>query len=114
MKTLGKLDITRNECGATLRIRGSIYADDAPSVRAEMAALLGEGVYSLTLDLAKMDYIDSTGLSTLISIHKRCLQKGGGMKITGLRGMVKELFHLAKLDTFFTIIADCEHGADIK
>jgi len=39
----------------------------------------------------------------LISIHKRCLQKGGRMTVTGLRGMVEELFKLTRLDLVFDV-----------
>jgi anti-sigma B factor antagonist len=82
-----------------------MYVEDSASVREKLIALLDEGVYNLTLDLAGLDYVDSSGLGVLISIHKRCLQKGGKMTITGLRGMVEELFKLTRLDLVFNVAA---------
>jgi anti-sigma B factor antagonist len=40
----------------------------------------------------------------LISINKRCMQKGGAMRIAGLRGMAEELFKLTRLDLVFDIV----------
>jgi len=82
-----------------------MYVEDSASVREKLIALLDEGVYNLTLDLSGLDYVDSSGLGVLISIHKRCLQKGGKMTITGLRGMVEELFKLTRLDLVFNVAA---------
>jgi len=62
-----------------------------------------EGAVNLTFDLSGLTYIDSSGLGVLISLHKRCLQKGGRMVITGLRGMVEELFKLTRLDLVFNV-----------
>ncbi len=98
-----KIDISKSGNGARVTISGSMYVEDSASVREKLIALLDEGVVNLTLDLGGLDYVDSSGLGVLISIHKRCLQKGGKMTITGLRGMVEELFKLTRLDLVFNV-----------
>ncbi len=100
-----KIDVSKSGNGARISISGSMYVEDSASVREKLIALLEEGVYNLTLDLSGLDYVDSSGLGVLISIHKRCLQKGGKMTITGLRGMVEELFKLTRLDLVFNVAA---------
>ena len=100
-----KIDVSRSGNGARISISGSMYVEDSASVREKLIALLDEGVYNLTLDLSGLDYVDSSGLGVLFSIHKRCLQKGGKMTITGLRGMVEELFKLTRLDLVFNVAA---------
>lgn len=98
-----KIDINRSGNGARVNITGSMYVEDSALAREKLIALLDEGVHNLTLDLSGLDYVDSSGLGVLISIHKRCLQKGGKMTITGLRGMVEELFKLTRLDLVFNV-----------
>ena len=98
-----KIDISKSGNGARVNLSGSMYVEDSASVREKLIALLDEGVSNLTLELSGLDYIDSSGLGVLISIHKRCLQKGGKMTITGLRGMVEELFKLTRLDLVFNV-----------
>lgn len=93
-----KVDICKNGSGAQVRLAGSMYVEDSAPVREQLIGLLEEGLVYLTVDLSDLDYLDSSGLGVLISIHKRCLQKGGKMVVTGLRGMVEELFRLTRLD----------------
>ncbi len=100
-----KLDINRTGNSARVGVIGSMYVEDSAVVREKLITLLDEGVSNLTLDLHSLDYIDSSGLGVLISIHKRCLQKGGKMSVTGLRGMVEELFKLTRLDLVFEVSA---------
>ena len=100
-----KLDINRTGNSARVGVIGSMYVEDSAVVREKLITLLDEGVLNLTLDLHGLDYIDSSGLGVLISIHKRCLQKGGKMSVTGLRGMVEELFKLTRLDLVFEVSA---------
>ncbi|MBL3539977.1 STAS domain-containing protein [Aminivibrio sp.] len=98
-----KVDISKSGSGARIRLGGSMYVEDSASVREQLIGLLEEGIINLTIDLSGLDYVDSSGLGVLISIHKRCLQKGGKMVITGLRGMVEELFRLTRLDLVFNV-----------
>ncbi len=98
-----KVDICKNGSGAQVRLGGSMYVEDSASVREQLIGLIEDGMVHLTVDLSDLDYVDSSGLGVLISIHKRCLQKGGKMVITGLRGMVEELFKLTRLDLVFNV-----------
>ena len=98
-----KIDISKSGNSARVNLAGSMYVEDSASVREKLIGLIEDGVSTLTLDLGGLDYIDSSGLGVLISIHKRCLQKGGRMTVTGLRGMVKELFKLTRLDLVFDV-----------
>ncbi len=97
------INIARSGSGARVSLSGSMYVEDSASVREKLIELMEEGAVNLTFDLSGLTYIDSSGLGVLISLHKRCLQKGGRMVITGLRGMVEELFKLTRLDLVFNV-----------
>jgi anti-sigma B factor antagonist len=99
-----KLDISKIGNEGRVRILGNMYVEDATHVREKLLALLDEGVASLTLDFSGLEYIDSSGLGMLISINKRCMQKGGKIRITELRGVAEELFKLTRLDLVFDIV----------
>ncbi|NLK18626.1 MAG: STAS domain-containing protein [Synergistaceae bacterium] len=97
------INITKTGSGAVVSLGGSMYVEDSATVREKLIDLLDEGIVNLTMDLSGLTYIDSSGLGVLISLHKRCIQKGGRMTITGLRGMVEELFKLTRLDLVFNV-----------
>lgn len=82
---------------------GSMYVENFAAIREQLIGLLEEGMIHLTVTLSGLDYVGSSELGVLISIHKRCLQKGGKMVVTGLRGMVEALFKRTRLDLVFNI-----------
>ncbi len=57
-------------------------------------------VYSrrVLLDLAGTEYIDSTGVSWLLTCHKRCREGGGKLVLHSLNPLVKQVLQVLKLD----------------
>ena len=98
-----ELDIRKDGTRAEVFFSGNMYVEDSSSVREKLTDLLDDGMTLLVLNLSGLEYVDSSGLGVLISIHKRCIQKGGKMVISGLRGMVDDLFKLTRLDLVFNI-----------
>ena len=98
-----ELDIKKDGTKAEVFFSGNMYVEDSPSVREKLTDLLDDGILFLVLNLSGLEYVDSSGLGVLISIHKRCLEKGGKMVVSGLRGMVDDLFKLTRLDLVFNI-----------
>ena len=56
----------------------------------------------LTLDFEKLDYISSAGLRVLLSAHKAMLKKGG-MKVTNVNEIVREVFDVTGFVDILTI-----------
>ena len=52
-----------------------------------------EGVDSLVLDFAMVDYVSSAGLRTLLSMHKQMSERAG-MKVINVNEAVMEVFQL--------------------
>jgi len=84
-------------------ISGSIYIEEATEMRENFIYLINKGHKMFVVDLAQVDYIDSTGLGMLVFARRQILQKGGSMTITGLQGLVKDLFEMTRLDILFEI-----------
>lgn len=84
-------------------ISGSIYIEEATELRETFTYLINRGHKLFMVDLTQVDYMDSTGLGMLIFVRKQIIQAGGSIKITGLQGLVKDLFELAHLNQQFEI-----------
>jgi anti-sigma B factor antagonist len=67
-----------------------------PELRATLVPMAGENS-RLILDLAAVDFIDSTGLGGLISVLK-ALGADGELAIAGARPPVRRLLELTRLD----------------
>ena len=56
------------------------------------------GHHHLTMNLAGVTYIDSSGLGVLVTLHKMTQEKNGSLTLIGVQGMVKELLQRTRLD----------------
>ena len=63
-----------------------------------------EGKFEIVLDLAKVSYIDSSGLGVLISAFKEAKNGGGFLKIINVNSSISGIFQMTRLDTFFGIV----------
>ena len=55
------------------------------------------------LDLGNVDYLTSTALGTLVTLHKKLLAAGRRLILGNLRPQVHEVFALTRLDIFLDI-----------
>jgi len=85
-------------------LSGSMHVEDAGVLRTKLLECTEQGSRFFLIDMAGLDYLDSTGLGVLVTIHKRALQNNGVVTLRGLSGRVKELFELTRLNKVFQII----------
>lgn len=88
------MTINKQQNGTTLTIalEGRLDTMTSPDLEAEVNKSL-DGVDSLIMDFAKLDYISSAGLRVLLSAHKAMSGKGG-MKVTNVNEIVQEVFEV--------------------
>lgn len=67
---------------------------------------------NMVLNLAGVDYIDSSGLGTLVAAHSTLGKAGGGMALMNLSKRSAELLILTKLATVFRIFEDEKAAVD--
>ena len=97
------MTITKQLSGNTLTvaIEGRLDTLTAPELEAELKTSL-EGVNSLVMDFTKLDYVSSAGLRVLLSTHK-AMQGKGGMKITHINDIVREVFEVTGFSSILNI-----------
>jgi len=84
----------------------------APVVKSEFIIFRNEGVKNLVLDLSGVKFVDSSGLSAILTANR--LWKGfGSFIITGVdHPSVKKLIEISRLDTVLTIIPTMQEATD--
>lgn len=68
------------------------------------------GHKKIILDLEGLNYMNSTGLNTVISVMNKAKKAGGSAVICSLNPTVKQLFSVTKLDSVFTIVESHEEA----
>ena len=86
-----------------VNLSGSMYVAEAAILRENLIDHIAKGRKNFIIDLGAVDYIDSSGLGTLLHIRKQTLQNGGSVIIKGLQGLVKELFEMTRVSNLFEI-----------
>jgi anti-sigma B factor antagonist len=89
-------------------VEGEIHVSTAPEFSAMLSAIVDGGPTSLVLDLTGVMFIDSTGLSVLLSALRQVTHAGGQMAVVCSNPTVLRLFEITRLDTTFDIHAALE------
>jgi anti-sigma B factor antagonist len=87
-------------------------AAGAPDFKTRMGERIGTGLSLLVLDLTSVDFVDSTGLSAILSALKRLPPEGGVLALAGCRKPVAELIKLTRLDRVLRLFATPEEAVE--
>ena len=91
----------------TLELKGRITVGaEAGLLRENVAAVVAEGKKNIILDMAGIDYVDSTGLGALVVCATSLRKQGGDVKLLNLNKRNLELLVLTKLATVFDLFGD--------
>jgi stage II sporulation protein AA (anti-sigma F factor antagonist) len=102
---------TREERGYTvIATTGRVDTVTAPRFEAYCVAAIDAGARKLVLDFSQVVYISSAGLSSVLAVAKRAGHVGGTFAISGLSGMVREIFAISGFDTIVPVKADLEEA----
>lgn len=90
-----------------LDLKGRLVVGD-PSVRLreKLAELSSQSVRKVILNLNGVEYIDSTGLGSMVICYTSLQKVGGTMKLLNLTRRNIELLVLTKLSTVFEVFAN--------
>lgn len=85
-----------------LDLRGRItLGQETISLRERVRQLVEAGHSQIILNLEDVDYIDSVGLSTLVSSYTSARKQGGDLKLLHLTKRVRDLLQITRLITVF-------------
>ena len=84
----------------------------SPDLKSEFIILRNEGVRNLILDMKKVKYVDSSGLSAILTANR--LWKGFGLFIITdiVHEPVKRLIEISRLDSILTILPEFNDAMD--
>lgn len=84
----------------------------APELKSQFVILYNEGVKNLILDLSPVEFVDSSGLSAILTAD-RLWKEVGSFILTGLdHPSVKKLIEISQLQTVLTIIPTVSESID--
>ncbi len=85
----------------------SLDAGNTEDFKKHMIPLLDQA-NSMALDLAKLRFVDSSGLGAILSCLRKLNAKGGDLKVFNVTNQVRLLFELVRMHRIVDILPDRE------
>jgi len=99
-----QISVQSDKDGAVMYLRGRINIESSPALRDHMWAVLRrQSPPAITIDLAGVSYMDTSGLATLIEALKIARIGGIAMHLRGLQGRLLHLFQATGIGSLFDI-----------
>ncbi len=86
-----------------ISLSGEVDVSGAPLLREHLLAATQSGASEVVCDLTRLTYIDSTGISVLISARQRLRETGRELVLAGTAGRVYKVFEVTGVLPLFTI-----------
>jgi anti-sigma B factor antagonist len=83
-----------------------ILGDETDALRNTVRELVAQGKKKIILNLAEVDYIDSSGVGELVGSFTTVRNSGGELKLLNLTKKVHDVLNVTKLYTVFDIKDD--------
>lgn len=106
-----ELKVTVERCGtdgAILSTRGYINNVGGEEIANQAYELIGDGVTTLLLNLRETKIVNSIGISILIEIIEKMMEKGGKLGFCCLTPVIQKTFQIMGLAQYAPIFADEE------
>src|SRR5437016_5144421 len=91
-----------------LQLEGEIDLHVSPEVAESLRTMIAKKPTTLVVDLAKVTYLDSSGLAVLIEGMQNVREYGGKFALANVQESVQHIFDLARLDQVFQIFPDVD------
>jgi anti-sigma B factor antagonist len=103
---MAELNVSERQSGdvTILDMDGKItIGEGSVALRTSIRRLLEEGKKKILLNLARVNYIDSSGIGELVSSYTAINKDGGELKLLNLTQKLQDLLTITKLLTVFDV-----------
>jgi anti-sigma B factor antagonist len=87
-----------------------LFGEESARLREIVKGLLAQSP-KVVMNMREVNYIDSGGLGTLVSLYTSARNAGGAMKLASVSQRVGDLLQITKLFTIFEVFDDEERAA---
>ncbi|MBK9257691.1 MAG: STAS domain-containing protein [Saprospiraceae bacterium] len=108
-----KFTLDKNDKYAIFRLEeDNLNSILAPDLKSEFVFFRNEGVQNLIFDMSSVKYVDSSGLSAILTAN-RLWKDYGVFVLTGTNSpAVKKLIEISRLETILTLIPTTEEAVE--
>lgn len=106
------IKLKKNDNIYVIELDGELDLYNAYKVKTLYTKMVEKGIHSIILDLENLDYLDSSGLGSIIYIFSDLKKHDGKMSICHLNGSPRNLIQMTRLDKLFLIADTIEESVE--
>ena len=93
--------VERSESETTLTLCGELDVSTIATVTDVLEQECGRQPSRIVIDLAHVDFVDSSALHAFVVANQRLEEHGGSLRITGVSDVIRRTFEIVRLDELF-------------
>ncbi|MGH3380239.1 MAG: STAS domain-containing protein [Actinoallomurus sp.] len=102
----GRRDLTttvvrRDGASAVVEVAGEIDVHTVGELRTILLALADTGHLHIVADFSGVRFCDAAGLGALVGVNNRVADRGGSLRLTGVRPAQRRILQITRLDALF-------------
>ena len=101
VKIESQIDATHQK--ATFLLEGELDVHQVKNLKSIITEVIAPGEWTYNIDMARVVYLDSSGLGMLVYLKKEIQRQGGQLHLLNITDSIRSVFQLTKLDDFFGI-----------
>jgi anti-sigma B factor antagonist len=95
-----------------LSLKGRLTVGESTAIRQRINDCAAIGRFNVILDLSDIDYVDSTGLGTMVICFTTLKKQSGALKLVNPNKRNVELLLLTKLHTVFQVYTEVQDAVN--
>ncbi|RME91800.1 MAG: anti-sigma factor antagonist [Candidatus Hydrogenedentota bacterium] len=99
-----EVKVVKKDTYTVLKLKGSLDIYTSLDLKSSMETVPVDKDHILVFDMSQVDYVDSSGIGTLIKIANKVQDGEGEFFITGIKPMIEKIFKVAGLTNYFQIL----------
>lgn len=105
-----EIKVTESNGVAVLSVQGRLDLSSGSSLKEQIKQLFNDDKSNVHLNLSDVEFINSSGLGSLVSIMKETRLRKGRLTLSNLASYVQEIFDITQLSHIFEIYATQEEA----
>lgn len=101
-----EIKLRRANTTYVIDITGEMDLYNAFKLKDIVTVMIGKQIREFVINLENVEYIDSSGIGALLTVHSEVKKRGMVLRFANVKGSVKRVIELTKLFGYLPICAD--------
>ena len=98
-----EISLDKEKNYSVIKIKGDVDLYSSPQLRTQILVLANKKSNRILVDFLEVNYMDSSGVATLVEALQLTNKNGGKLRLFNLKQPIKDVFELSRLDRVFEI-----------